>query len=80
MHRLLVKGQGVFIFKTKTNFWLYNEDNTDGLYICDEYVQRVKTNEKIIDQVGSITWFSLDAHNHLDLQDVLIIYPLCNGL
>ena len=63
MHRLLVKGQGVFIFKTKTNFWLYNEDNTDGLYICNEYVQRVKNNEKIIDRQGGVTWFSLDAHN-----------------
>ena len=30
MYNLCIKGQGIFVFKTKTNFNLYNEDETDG--------------------------------------------------
>ena len=67
MSRLLVKGQGVFIFKRKTNFWLYNEDTTDGLHICNDNdhtsVHRLGFKEKIIYKKGTITWFSLDSHN-----------------
>ena len=67
MTNLLVKGQGVFVFETKTNFYLYNEDNTDGLYICNDNgfttVQRINFNEKLVDKQETITWFSLDSYN-----------------
>ena len=67
MTNLLVRGQGVFVFETKTNFYLYNEDNTDGLYICNDNgfttVQRINFNEKLVDKQETITWFSLDSYN-----------------
>jgi len=63
MNPFIVRGQGIFFFKPRTPFYLYNEDQTDGLLISDEKLYR-KT-EVLIDKPGIVTWFSLDAQNQI---------------
>lgn len=69
MADLPVKGQGIFVFKTKTNFSLFNADESDGLIISNEnnrtIVQRIFSARLLVDEtcVSESTWFSLDAQN-----------------
>ena len=84
--KLLIPGQGVFIFKNNTNnisllppslnFFFYNKDQTDGLYIefneKNLFVQRISDHSVLIDKnnntglsnlKGAYYWFSIDAQN-----------------
>lgn len=78
--KMLIKGQGVFIFSNNANknckFYIYNEDNTDGLKIKftknKVKVLRISTlkwlkdknnNKGLIHSKGAYYWFSIDSQN-----------------
>lgn len=69
MIKFPVKGQGIFVFKTATNFSLYNSANDDGLEIHNGphgiYVSRISNKAEYVDTKcrANSTWFSLDAQN-----------------
>jgi hypothetical protein len=78
--KMLINGQGVFIFSNNANknckFYIYNEDNTDGLKIKftknKVKVMRISTlkllkdknnNKGLIHSKGAYYWFSIDSQN-----------------
>jgi len=78
--KMLINGQGVFIFSNNANknckFYIYNEDNTDGLKIKftknKVKVVRISTlkllkdknnNKGLIHSKGAYYWFSIDSQN-----------------
>ena len=78
--KMLINGQGVFIFSNNANknckFYIYNEDNTDGLKIKftknKVKVLRISTlkwlkdknnNKGLIHSKGAYYWFSIDSQN-----------------
>lgn len=84
--KLLIPGQGVFIFKNNSNnfsllppslnFFFYNKDQTDGLYIefneKNLFVQKFSDHSILVDKnnhtglsnlASAYYWFSIDAQN-----------------
>ena len=66
---LPIHGQGVLIFDSCIDFYVYNSDETDGLHVqnCVDHthVTRLSTGELFVDEKNTkgSHWFSIDAQN-----------------
>lgn len=80
-HPLIVHGQGVFLFKTKSDncsFTIFDNERVNGLIVeftktsisvksvpYNEPLEDYSNDSGIIDASGAYYWFSLDSHNQI---------------